>query len=131
MYNNVIFTRLSDNVALESYNDFGFLLSHFELEIPEVQTNYIDVVGRDGSIDLTEILGQVNYKNRDLNLTFTDPNHYINRSIINYLTSLEVIEIRLIETHGGYLIVRFQADGNYLDYLSDSPYAYSNYRVCG
>lgn len=71
MYNNVIFTRLSDNVALETYNDFGLLLSPFELEIPEIQTNYIDVVGRDGSIDLTEILGQVNYKNRELNLTFT------------------------------------------------------------
>lgn len=71
MYNNVIFTRLSDNKTKESYNDFGLLLSPFELEIPEVQTNYIDVVGRDGSIDLTEILGQVNYKNRELNLTFT------------------------------------------------------------
>ena len=71
MYNNVIFTRLSDNKTKESYNDFGLLLSPFELEIPEVQTNYIDVVGRDGSVDLTEILGQVNYKNRDLNLTFT------------------------------------------------------------
>lgn len=56
------------------------------------------------------------------NITVTDPNHYINRSSINYLTSLEVIESRLIETHGGYLIVRFEADGNYLDYLSDFPY---------
>lgn len=71
MYNNVIFTRISDNKTKESYNDFGLLLSPFELEIPDVQTNYIDIAGRDGSVDLTEILGQVNYKNRDLNLTFT------------------------------------------------------------
>lgn len=56
------------------------------------------------------------------NITVTDPNNYINRSSIEYLTSLEVIESRLIKTHGGYLIVRFEADGNYLDYLSDFPY---------
>ena len=56
------------------------------------------------------------------NITVTDPNNYINRSSINYLTSLEVIESRLIETHGGYLVIRFENDGNYLDYLSDFPY---------
>lgn len=71
--NNVVFTRISDSKTKESYNDFGLLLSPFELEIPEVHTNYIDIVGCDGSIDLTEILGQVNYKNRELNLAFTVP----------------------------------------------------------
>ena len=71
MNNNVIFTRLIDNKVIETYNDFGLLLSPFELEIPEVQTNYIDLIGRDGSIDLTEVLGQVNYNNRELSLTFT------------------------------------------------------------
>ncbi len=55
-------------------------------------------------------------------ITVTDPNNYINRSSIEYLTSLEVIESRLIDTHGGYLIVRYEEDGNYLDYLSDFPY---------
>ena len=74
MNNNVIFTRLIDNKAIETYNDFGLILSPFELEIPEVQTNYVDIIGRDGSIDLTEILGQINYKNRELNLVFTVPN---------------------------------------------------------
>ncbi len=56
------------------------------------------------------------------NITVTDPNHYINRSSIEYLTSLEVIESRLIKTYGGYLIVRYEDNGNYLDYLSDFPY---------
>lgn len=57
----------------KSYSDFGLLLSPFKLEIPEVQTNYIDIVGHDGSVDLTEILGLVNYKNREVSLTFTVP----------------------------------------------------------
>lgn len=56
------------------------------------------------------------------NITVTDPNNYINRSSIEYLTSLEVIESRLIKTHGGYLTIRFEDDGNYLDYLNDFPY---------
>ncbi len=56
------------------------------------------------------------------NITVTDPNNYINRSSIEYLTSFEVIESRLIKTHGGYLIVRYEEDANYLDYLEDFPY---------
>lgn len=71
MLSNVIFTRLTDRKTKESYNNFGLLLSPFELEMPTVQTNYIDIIGRDGSVDLTEILGQTNYNNRELNLNFT------------------------------------------------------------
>ena len=53
------------------------------------------------------------------NITVTDPNGYINRSSINYLTSYEVLNTRLIDLLGGYLVVRYETDGNYLDYLSD------------
>jgi hypothetical protein len=52
-------------------------------------------------------------------VTVTDPNGYINRSSIDYLTSYEVIKTRLIDTLGGYLVVRYESDGNYIDYLSD------------
>lgn len=52
-------------------------------------------------------------------VTVTDPNDYINRSSVDYLTTKEVIESRLIETLGGYLNVRYEDDGNYIDYLSD------------
>lgn len=41
---------------------------------------------------------------------------------MEYLTSIEVIESRLIKTHGGYLVARYEENGNYLDYLSDFPY---------
>lgn len=53
------------------------------------------------------------------NITVTDPNNYINRLSIEYLNSLEVLESRLVQTHGGYLVVRYESDGNYLDYLED------------
>lgn len=52
-------------------------------------------------------------------VTVTDPNDYINRSSEDYLTTKEIIESRLIETNGGYLRVRYEEDGNYIDYLAD------------
>jgi hypothetical protein len=50
-------------------------------------------------------------------VTVTDPNNYIHRSSIDYLSSWEVIESRLIKTHGGYLRLRHEINGMYLDYL--------------
>lgn len=54
-------------------------------------------------------------------VTVTDPNNYIHRSSIDYLSSWEVIESRLIKTHGGYLRLRHESNGMYLDYLVGTP----------
>lgn len=51
-------------------------------------------------------------------VTVTDPNDYITRSSIDYLSSWEVIESRLIKTLGGYLRLRHESSGMYLDYLA-------------
>lgn len=56
------------------------------------------------------------------NVTVTDPNDYINRSNITYETTWDILNSRLIDTLGGYLWVRHEADGVYLDYLEDFPY---------
>lgn len=56
------------------------------------------------------------------NITVTDPNDYISRSNESCDTTWENINSRLIKNLGGYLFVRHEADGNYLDYLSDFPY---------
>lgn len=50
-------------------------------------------------------------------VTVTDPNDYIHRSSVDYLSSWEVVESKLIKTLGGYLRVRYEDDGMYLDYL--------------
>lgn len=50
-------------------------------------------------------------------VTVTDPNGYIHRSSTDYLSSWEVIESKLIKTHGGYLRLRHESTGMYLDYL--------------
>lgn len=55
-------------------------------------------------------------------VTVTDPNDYINRSNITYETTWDILNTRLLNTLGGYLWVRHEADGVYLDYLEDFPY---------
>ena len=48
-----------------------------------------------------------------------DENNYINRSNSNYSTTAEALKAKLVETHGGFLRVRHETDGNYLDYVYD------------
>lgn len=51
-------------------------------------------------------------------VTVVDPNDYIHRSSVDYLSSWEVIESKLIKLLGGYLRLRHESDGMYLDYLA-------------
>lgn len=53
------------------------------------------------------------------NITVTDPNNYIVRADSTYMNTWDSINKKLIEINGGYLWVRHEADGNYIDYLSD------------
>lgn len=52
-------------------------------------------------------------------ITVTDPNDYINRSDTQYLNTWDSINKKLIETLGGYLMVRYEEDGIYIDYLAE------------
>lgn len=53
------------------------------------------------------------------NISVVDPNNYIVRSDSQYLTTWDSIQKKLIDSYGGYLWVRHESDGNYIDYLSD------------
>lgn len=52
-------------------------------------------------------------------ITVTDPNDYITRSSINYASTWDILNEDLINKLGGYLKVRYESDGTYIDYLSD------------
>ena len=56
---------------LHSYNDFSLILTSKEIGSPEVKTEYVDVLGADGLLDLTEAFGDVKFKNRTLSFTFS------------------------------------------------------------
>lgn len=53
------------------------------------------------------------------NVTVTDPNNYIVRSDIDYTNTWSVVEQKLIEMLGGYIIIRHENGVNYLDYLAE------------
>lgn len=52
--------------------------------------------------------------------TVTDPNNYITRSSTDYQTTMEAIRSKLFGSSlGGHLLIRYETDGNYLDYYAD------------
>lgn len=53
-------------------------------------------------------------------VTVTDPNNYLSRSDSNYPNTWNVLKSKLFDSAlGGYLCIRYEDDGNYIDYLSD------------
>ena len=54
--------------------------------------------------------------------TVADPNNYITRGSTDYLTTMEAIRGKLSECSlGGNLLIRYENDGNYLDYYAELP----------
>ena len=52
-------------------------------------------------------------------VTVTAPNNYISRSNKQYATTWETLKSKLFDsTLGGYLCIRYEDDGDYIDYLS-------------
>lgn len=55
-------------------------------------------------------------------VTVSDPNNYITRSSTDYATTWATITDKLSGSAlGGHLLVRYEEDGTYLDYLADYP----------
>lgn len=56
---------------IHSFRDLNLVLAPFVLPPAKPKTNYIEVPGRDGSIDATEASGEVKYNDREFSITFT------------------------------------------------------------
>lgn len=55
-------------------------------------------------------------------VTVSDPNNYITRSSEEYATAMTTISDKLFKSSlGGNLLVRYENDGNYLDYYAELP----------
>lgn len=55
-------------------------------------------------------------------ITVSDQNNYITRSSEEYATAMSAISDKLIKSAlGGYLLIRYEDDGNYLDYYAALP----------
>lgn len=54
------------------------------------------------------------------NVTVGDPNNYITREDSEYPSTWKVISDKLFNSNlGGYICIRYEADGNYIDYLAE------------
>lgn len=56
---------------IHSYYDLGLILSDCSITPATPKTNYINIPGADGSLDLTEALGEVKYNDRTGKLVFS------------------------------------------------------------
>lgn len=65
---------MSRNIEIgdkKTFDDWGLILTSFDMGVPSPKTNYVDIPYGDGSIDLTQALtGQTNYSNRTGSFTF-------------------------------------------------------------
>lgn len=81
--------------GIHSYRDLNLILSEIIIPPATPKTNYVDIPGGDGSVDLTEALGEVKYKDRECSFTFTvfksDDFEQKKREISNLLNGKKVI----------------------------------------
>ena len=82
----------------------------FTGSIVEFMTMLIDAHNSQVDVDKRFALG---------NVTVTDPNDYIVRSDIDYTSTWDVVQKKLLDLLGGYLQVRHVGDVHYIDYLQD------------
>lgn len=66
----VIFTDLDTDKQLNSFYSYNLILSKQEIGLPPIKSNYIDIEGMNGSLDMSEAFGEVFYKDRTLTFTF-------------------------------------------------------------
>ena len=56
---------------IHSFHDLNLVLSGCDIPPASPKTNYVDIPGADGSVDLTEAHGEVRFNDRDCKFTFT------------------------------------------------------------
>ena len=49
--------------------DYGLIVAPYAIPLPEPQTNFVEIPGRDGALDLSEAFGTVRYADRTISLT--------------------------------------------------------------
>lgn len=98
-----------------SITDWDLLMISKSIGEAEPITNYIEIPGRDGALDLSESLGEVKYKNRTLTFEFDLFNpisfYTTQREIINYLNGKK-LKITLDQDPNYYFIGRCRVTGS-------------------
>jgi hypothetical protein len=113
---------------LDKYNtwyDWGLILTGKNLTLAEPKTNYVDIDGMSGSLDLSEVLtGEITYKDRTITASFwTDKgSRKYRESLLNdIIANLHGKKIKIIEPddpdHYLYGRVKIKSHTNNLAYM--------------
>lgn len=110
---------LNDSIV-EPYNFPGDFVDDPEYQAAAESGNVVDYYFR---WLLGQHNGQVSDEQKILpgNVTVADPNNYISRSKEEPAVVADLIKALPESSLGGYLMVRYEADGTYLDYVADLP----------
>ena len=114
-----IVSCLNDSIV-EPYNFPGDFVDDPEYQAAAESGNVVDYYFR---WLLGQHNGQVSDEQKILpgNVTVADPNNYISRSKEEPAVVTDLIKALPESSLGGYLMVRYEADGTYLDYVADLP----------
>jgi hypothetical protein len=52
-----------------AHADYGLIVAPYAIPMPEPQTNFVEIPGRDGALDISEAFGTVRYADRIIPLT--------------------------------------------------------------
>lgn len=101
----VIFTDLTTNKQLNSFYDYNLILSKQDIGLPPVKSSYIDIEGMNGSLDMSEVFGEVLFKNRTLTFTF---------NIVSDIYGWDELRTQIAsDLHGKRLKIETYSDSDY------------------
>lgn len=76
---------------IHSYKDLGLILSKVVISSPEPKTKIVSVPGRNGIIDMSEVVsGNTRYKNRTIEFTFSS-----NKKVKDWLNEISIIRNKI------------------------------------
>ena len=100
------------------YNDLNLVVAPFDIAPAKAKTNYLEIEGADGSLDLTEALGEVKFADREGSLTFyvlTGDNWEAKKTQVSNLLNGLQCKMTLEKDPNYYYFGRFTVN----DYKSD------------
>lgn len=90
-------------------DDWNLVTTNIKIGVPEVKTNYIEIPGMNGSLDLTEFNGEVVYQNREIEFTF----FYEDEDYIGHSNSILMEQTLRQYLHGQEMDVVLDSDKSF------------------
>lgn len=115
MKHGVLFENLDTGIVIHTLKDWGLIFAPREISPPTPKTSYLEIEGRDGSLDLTEALGGVKYNDREFSLEFTIVNRpykeldELTSKIMNFIHGTR-LKITIYSDPDYYYLGRCQVD---------------------